>query len=337
MAIRVAINGFGRIGRQAFKIMWDREDLSIVALNDLGDNKSLALGLQYDSVYGKYPHEVSYDDSHIIVDGKKIPMVKEPDPSRLPWKEHEVDVVLECTGRFTKKGAARAHIEAGARRVIVSAPTKGDDTRIFVEGVNAETYEGEDVVSNASCTTNCIAPVMEVIERKFGIVKAAMTTIHAYTADQRLVDGDHRDPRRARAAAVNIIPTTTGAALATGKVVPELEGKFDGIAMRVPVLVGSVSDFTILLKRRATSEDINEALVEASESDRYRGILAVTSDPIVSSDIIQNPHSSIVDLTMTKVIDGDLVKILAWYDNEWGYANRLVEMIFTVLGKRRDN
>ncbi len=336
MAIRVAINGFGRIGRQAFKIMWDREDLSIVALNDLGDNKSLALGLQYDSVYGKYPHEVSYDDSHIIVDGKKIPMVKEPDPSRLPWKEHEVDVVLECTGRFTKKGAARAHIEAGARRVIVSAPTKGDDTRIFVEGVNAETYEGEDVVSNASCTTNCIAPVMEVIERKFGIVKAAMTTIHAYTADQRLVDGDHRDPRRARAAAVNIIPTTTGAALATGKVVPELEGKFDGIAMRVPVLVGSVSDFTILLKRRATSEDINEALVEASESDRYRGILAVTSDPIVSSDIIQNPHSSIVDLTMTKVIDGDLVKILAWYDNEWGYANRLVEMIFTVLGKKKD-
>ncbi len=336
MAIRVAINGFGRIGRQAFKIMWDREDLSIVALNDLGDNKSLALGLQYDSVYGKYPHEVSYDDSHIIVDGKKIPMVKEPDPSRLPWKEHEVDVVLECTGRFTKKGAARAHIEAGARRVIVSAPTKGDDTRIFVEGVNAETYEGEDVVSNASCTTNCIAPVMEVIERKFGIVKAAMTTIHAYTADQRLVDGDHRDPRRARAAAVNIIPTTTGAALATGKVVPELEGKFDGIAMRVPVPVGSVSDFTILLKRRATSEDINEALVEASESDRYRGILAVTSDPIVSSDIIQNPHSSIVDLTMTKVIDGDLVKILAWYDNEWGYANRLVEMIFTVLGKKRD-
>ena len=336
MAIRVAINGFGRIGRQAFKIMWDREDLSIVALNDLGDNKSLALGLQYDSVYGKYPHEVSYDDSHIIVDGKKIPMVKEPDPSRLPWKEHEVDVVLECTGRFTKKVAARAHIEAGARRVIVSAPTKGDDTRIFVEGVNAETYEGEDVVSNASCTTNCIAPVMEVIERKFGIVKAAMTTIHAYTADQRLVDGDHRDPRRARAAAVNIIPTTTGAALATGKVVPELEGKFDGIAMRVPVLVGSVSDFTILLKRRATSEDINEALVEASESDRYRGILAVTSDPIVSSDIIQNPHSSIVDLTMTKVIDGDLVKILAWYDNEWGYANRLVEMIFTVLGKKKD-
>ena len=333
MIIRVAINGFGRIGRQAFKIMWDREDISIVALNDLGDNQSLALGLQYDSVYGKYPHEVSHDDSHIIVDGKKIPMVKEPDPSRLPWKEYEVDVVLECTGRFTKKGAARAHIEAGARRVIVSAPTKGDDTRIFVEGVNTETYEGEDVVSNASCTTNCIAPVMEVIERQFGIVKAAMTTIHAYTADQRLVDGDHRDPRRARAAAVNIIPTTTGAALATGKVVPELEGKFDGIAVRVPVPVGSVSDFSILVKQQVTPEDINKALVEASESDRYRGILAVTNDPIVSSDIIQSPYSSIVDLSMTKVIDGDLVKILAWYDNEWGYANRLVEMIFTVLGK----
>lgn len=331
MSIRIAINGFGRIGRQAFKIAFEKPGIEIVAINDLGSNEDAVNGLKYDSVYGRYGKELSFDDVHIIVDGKKIPVIKEREPSKLPWKEYDVDVVLECTGRFTKDGAARAHIDAGAKRVIVSAPTKGDDTKIFVLGVNDGEYAGDDMVSNASCTTNCIAPVMEVIESSFGIQKAAMTTIHAYTADQRLVDGDHKDPRRARAAALNIIPTTTGAARATGEVVPAIEGRFDGFALRVPVPVGSLSDFTILVKRDVSKEEVNKAFIDAGNQDRYKGILTTTTDPIVSSDIVMSTYSSIVDLSMTRVIDGDLVKILSWYDNEWGYSNRMVEMVETVM------
>lgn len=335
MATRIAINGFGRIGKQAFKIAFAKDDLEVVAINDLGDNADAANGLKYDSVYGRYEHEVGHDEGHIIVDGTKIPVVKEPEPGNLPWKDYDVDVVLECTGRFTKDGAARAHLDAGAKKVIVSAPTKGDDTKLFVLGVNDGDYDGDDMISNASCTTNCISPVMEVLEREFGIVKASMTTIHAYTADQRLVDGDHKDPRRARAAALNMIPTSTGAARATGQVLPSVDGKFDGLSVRVPIPVGSLSDFTILVKKEVTPEEVNKALEKAAAEKRYEGILSVTHDPVVSSDVVQSTFSSIVDASMTNVIDTDLVKILAWYDNEWGYSNRLVEMVYTVTGESK--
>lgn len=330
MPVRIAINGFGRIGKQAFKVAFEKKGIHVVAINDLGDNALLAHGLKYDSTYGNYDRVVSSDAGNIIVNGKKIPVSKEPDPTKLPWKKYKVDVVLECTGRFTEKGAARAHITAGARHVVVSAPTKGGEVKTYVMGVNDTDMNGEELISNASCTTNCIAPVVEVISREFGIVKAAMTTVHAYTADQRLVDGDHKDMRRARAAAVNIIPTTTGAASALGEVIPSVQGIFDGISLRVPVPVGSLSDFTILLKRKTTKEEINAALAKASKEKRYRGILAVTRDPIVSSDIIGRGESSIVDLSLTNVIDGDLVKVLSWYDNEWGYSNRLVEMAMRI-------
>lgn len=335
MATRIAINGFGRIGKQAFKIAFAKDDLEVVAINDLGDNADAANGLKYDSVYGRYEHEVGHDEGHIIVDGTKIPVVKEPEPGNLPWKDYDVDVVLECTGRFTKDGAARAHLDAGAKKVIVSAPTKGDDTKLFVLGVNDGDYDGDDMISNASCTTNCISPVMEVLEREFGIVKASMTTIHAYTADQRLVDGDHKDPRRARAAALNMIPTSTGAARATGQVLPSVDGKFDGLSVRVPIPVGSLSDFTILVKKEVTPEEVNKALEKAAAEKRYEGILSVTHDPVVSSDVVQSTFSSIVDASMTNVVDKDLVKILAWYDNEWGYSNRLVEMVYTVTGESK--
>ena len=326
---KVAINGFGRIGRAAFKAILDKNNAEIVAINDLTDTKTLANLLKYDSVYGRYDKDVSYDDSHLVVDGVSYRVLSEKDPANLPWQELGVDVVLECTGVFRTKEKASAHLQAGARAVIISAPAKDEETQTVVLGVNAG---GEDkvesgVLSNASCTTNCIAPVAQVIQSHFGVQKALMTTIHAYTADQRLVDAPHRDLRRGRAAAQNIVPTTTGAAIATGKVVPELAGIFDGLAIRVPVVCGSLADFTFLLKRKTTVEEVNQVLQEAAQSDRFKGILEVTDEPLVSSDIVGRSASSIVDLSLTKVIDGDLVKVVAWYDNEWGYANRLVEMV----------
>jgi glyceraldehyde 3-phosphate dehydrogenase len=340
--IRVAINGFGRIGRAAFKIALEKKNLEIVAINDLTDLGSLAYLLKYDTVYGTYdkPIKAHYARSkrgglagHISVAGKRYPVYAIPELAKHPWGKLKVDVVLEGTGRFTKDGAARDHIKAGARKVIVSAPTKGKGKiKIFVKGVNSQDCKGEDVISNASCTTNSNAPVLSVLHEAFGVEKAMMTTVHGYTATQGLVDGPHKDPRRGRAAAQNIIPTTTGAAIATTETIPDLKGRFDGIAMRVPVLDGSVSDFTMLLKKKATAAQINQALKKAANSPRFKGILTVTEEPIVSSDIIGSSYSAIVDLAFTKVVDGNLAKVLAWYDNEWGYSNRLVEMITEIAG-----
>lgn len=322
--INVAINGFGRIGRAAFKILLEKKEAQVVGINDLSNTEILAQLLRYDTVYGKYSKQVNFDDKHIIVEGEKYPVFAERDPGNLPWKDLQVDVVLECTGIFRTKELASAHLKAGASQVVISAPAKDDETPTVVKGV--KTDKNGKIFSNASCTTNCIAPVAQIIQNKFGVKKATMTTIHAYTADQRLVDGSHKDPRRGRAAAQNIVPTTTGAAIATAKVVPELQGLFDGLAVRVPVVCGSLADFTFLLKKTTTVEEINKTLTEASKTERFKGVLEVTNEPIVSSDIIGNPASSIVDLSLTKVVDGDLVKVVAWYDNEWGYANRLVEM-----------
>ncbi len=330
--MRIAINGFGRIGRSAFKIIRQREDMEVVVINDLTDAKTLAHLLSYDTAYGPYGADVEAGEQSIQVDGVKYPIIAEPNPAQLPWDEYNVDVVLECTGRFVKDGAAYAHIDAGARRVVLSAPAKGTgEVPTFLMGVNHDGITGEEkVVSNASCTTNCIAPVAEVMSNIFGVQKAMMTTIHSYTADQRLQDAPHRDLRRARAAAQNIIPTTTGAATATTSVVPSLMNKFDGISIRVPTIVVSLADFTFLLAKDVTVEEVNDALSRAAENARYKGVLAVTDEPLVSSDFIGVPYSSVVDLGMTKVVDGNMVKIVAWYDNEQGYANRLVDMAHTV-------
>ena len=328
MPTRIAINGFGRIGRAALRIIGQRSDCEVVALNDLGSIENMAYLLKYDTAYGRYEKEVSSDDSHIIVAGKQIPVFSEKDPTKLPWKDLNVDVVLECTGAFTKDGSAKVHLEAGAKKVVVSAPTKGenDDIQTFMLGVNHESYLGQNVISNASCTTNCISPVISVLHSKFKILKSAMTTVHGYTASQSLVDGPNKDFREGRAAAQNIIPTSTGAAISTTKAIPELAGLFDGISVRVPIVVGSLSDITCLVSKKTTVEEVNNAFIEAAKNPFYKSVLEVSNEPLVSSDIIGNPHSAIIDLTFTRVVDGDLVKILAWYDNEWGYANRLVEL-----------
>jgi len=328
MTARIAINGFGRIGRAAFKIMQDRTDCEVVAINDLGSISNLAYLLKYDTAYGRYNKEISFDEHNLIVDGKKIPILAEKDPNLLPWKDYNIDVVLECTGFFVKDDSAKAHINAGAKGVVLSAPAKGEHNTVqtFLRGVNDSNYLGQDVVSNASCTTNCIAPVVEVINRHFKILKSVMTTVHSYTASQSIVDGPNKDFREGRAGAHNMVPTSTGAAIATTLVIPELKGLFDGISVRVPTIVGSLSDMTFVVEKKTTVEEINKILEEEANSDRYKGILGVTREALVSSDIIGTTQSSIVDLELTRVIDGDLVKILAWYDNEWGYSNRLVEM-----------
>lgn len=329
MKTRVAINGFGRIGRTAFKVAYERKDLEIVALNDLTDTKMLAHLLKYDSNYGQFPHEVDFDDSHVIVDGNKIPVLAERDPANLPWAEHKVDVVIESTGFFVKSELAKAHVQAGAKRVVISAPAKDDGAETIVIGANESNLEGSEaeVFSNASCTTNSLAAVMDVLEREIGIEKAMMTTVHSYTADQRLQDAPHGDYRRARAAAQNIIPTTTGAAIAVTKTVPSLVDKFDGMAIRVPTSVVSVSDITIVLKEDTTEEELKKKLKEACAQPYYQGIIDCTEDQLVSSDFIGNSHSGIIDLPLTKVVDGNLAKVVVWYDNEWGYSNRLVELV----------
>ncbi len=334
--VRVAINGFGRIGRAAFKIALQKNEIEVVAINDLTEPSVLAHLLKYDTAYGHFREEIAVTPSGIKVGGVEYPMFAEPVPEKLPWQKLGVDVVLECTGRFTDKEGSSKHITAGARKVILSAPSKGDDGSVptFLIGVNHDTYQEETVVSNASCTTNSLAPIAQVLHGKFGIEKPLMTTIHSYTADQNLQDGPHRDLRRARAAAQNIVPTTTGAAIAVTQVLPELHDRFDGISVRVPTIVVSLTDFTFLLKQKTTKEEINQVLKEASQSVRYKNVLAVTDEPLVSSDFIGNPYSSTVDLSMTVVVDGDFVKVVAWYDNEWGYSNRLVEMaIHTGLTK----
>lgn len=332
--INVAINGFGRIGRAAFKIITERDDVAVVAINDLSDTKSLAYLLQYDSVYGQYTKPVSATKHALKVNGVSVPLYSEKDPAQLPWKKHKVDVVLECTGVFRTTEKASAHIQAGARKVVISAPAKDEETATCVIGVNDGKIKKSDaVISNASCTTNGLAAVTDVIRKKFGIQKAIMSTIHAYTASQTLVDGPDSDPRRGRAGAINIIPTSTGAAIATTKTIPQLAGKFDGMAYRVPVPTGSVIDAVYVLKKRATEKKINAELHKAAKQAAYRGVIAVSTEPIVSTDIIGNPASAIVDLPFTKVVDGDLLKLVIWYDNEWGYSNRLAEMAVKV-GKK---
>jgi glyceraldehyde 3-phosphate dehydrogenase len=329
MTKRIAINGFGRIGRNAFKIAFDRNDIEIVAINDLTDNKTLAHLLKHDSSYGEYAHEVTSDEHSITVDGKKIQTFAETDPAKLPWGDLNVDVVIESTGFFVDPAKAKAHIDpAGARKVIISAPAKGDGADTIVLGVNEDKIkEGTtDVVSNASCTTNCITPVMAVLESNFGIEKAMMTTVHSYTASQKLQDAPAKDLREARAAAENIVPTTTGASIAAAKALPALVGRFGGLSVRVPTPVVSMSDFVVVLKRDVTVEEVNEVFKKAAGEPFYQGILDVTEEELVSSDFKGNSHSAIVDLPLTAVVGGNMLKIVAWYDNEWGYSNRLVEL-----------
>ena len=331
MSKKIAINGFGRIGRNAFKLAFERDDIEVVAINDLTDTKTLAHLLKHDSTYGTYHYDVSYDENSIFVAGKQIRVLAERDPALLPWGEFGIDVVIEATGFFVQPEKARAHINAGAKKVVISAPAKGEGAKFIVLGVNEhELTREDDIISNASCTTNCIAPVMAVLEREFGIEKSLMTTVHSYTASQRILDAPAKDLREARSAAENIVPTTTGAAIATAKVIPSLEGKFDGLSVRVPTAVVSLSDITAVLKRNTTKEEINEVFKRAAADPFYQGILAVTDEPLVSMDFKGNSHSSIVDLSLTNVVDGNLIKVVAWYDNEWGYSNRLVEIVADV-------
>jgi glyceraldehyde 3-phosphate dehydrogenase len=322
---KIAINGFGRIGRLAFKVLMQNPEAEVVAINDLTDNKTLAHLLKYDSVHGRYPGTVSYDDQSITVNGKRIAVYAEAKPENLPWKELGVDVVIESTGRFTDTETAGKHVTAGARKVIISAPGKGAGLKTIVLGVNDEILTGEEtVVSNASCTTNCLAPMVKVLDDLCGIENGFMTTIHAYTSDQRLHDAPHSDLRRARAAAYSIVPTSTGAAKAVGEVLPHMKGKLNGNAMRVPIPDGSVTDFTCVVRNPKSIEEINAAFKNAADGS-MKGILEYTTDPIVSIDIVGNPHSCIFDSDLTMVI-GNTVKVVGWYDNEAGYSNRIADL-----------
>ena len=328
MKTKVAINGFGRIGRNAFKIAFDRSDLEIVAINDLTDTKTLAYLLKHDSNYGAYDKDVSSDDQNIIVEGQKIRVLAEKDPAALPWKDMEVDVVIESTGRFTDKESASLHIQAGAKRVVISGPTKSEGVDTIVLGANDDKLKGAtEVISNASCTTNSLGAIMAILDAEFGVEKAVLTTVHADTASQTLTDTPEKDVREGRAAAQNIVPTTTGAAKAVGLALPQFKDNFDGLSIRVPVPVVSISDITALLKRSVSVEEINEVFKKAAKEPFYQGILAVSDEPLVSSDYIGNSNSGTVDLLLTKVVGGNLAKVMVWYDNEWGYSNRLVEVV----------
>ena len=333
MTTRVGINGFGRIGRNFFRAALEQgADIEIVAVNDLTDNKTLAHLLKYDSITGRFQGEVSYDDEGIVVNGKHIKVLAQRNPADLPWGELGVEVVVESTGFFTDGEKAKAHLDAGAKKVVISAPAKNVDGT-FVMGVNEDKYDGAtmNIVSNASCTTNCLAPLAKVLEENFGIERGIMTTIHSYTGDQRVLDAPHKDLRRARAAALNMIPTKTGAAQAVALVLPALEGKFDGLAVRVPTPTGSLTDLTFIAKNEVSVEAVKAAVKAAAEGE-LKGVLKYTEDPIVSSDIVGDPHTSIFDATETKVI-GNLVKVLSWYDNEWGYSNALVRLTALVGSK----
>jgi glyceraldehyde 3-phosphate dehydrogenase len=327
MSIRIGINGFGRIGRLVFKASYKDPNIEYVGINDLTDAKTLAHLLKYDSTHGRFPDAVSYDDQNLIVAGKKIPILALKDPAELPWKKLGADYVVESTGVFRSKDKLEKHLQAGARKVLLTVPAKDEIDAIIVLGVNDQILKAEHkIVSNASCTTNCLAPMVKVLHDAFGIQHGLMTTIHAYTNDQRVLDMPHKDLRRARSAAVSIIPTTTGAAKAVGKVIPELKGKLDGMAFRVPVMDGSVTDLVAVLARNVTVEEVNQAMKKAAEG-RMKGILEYTEDEIVSADIIGNPHSCIFDAASTFVMQGNLVKVVGWYDNEWGYSCRVVDLI----------
>lgn len=359
--IRIAINGYGRIGRLAHRIIIEKysKELDLVAINagSSTDIKGWMYLLKYDTVYGELTgHALGFEEAkldegsgksfynkdllaigNLVIDAKKIPVFSQKDPSLLPWGDLKVDVVIESTGNFRTPEKLKSHTTAGARGIVLSAPSRKSDTEpeipTYVLSVNSKEYKGENVISNASCTTNCVAPVAKIINDNFGVDKAMMTTIHGYTSDQRLQDGGHKDYRRARAASQNIIPTSTGATSAAAKVIPDLKGKFNGLAIRVPVATGSLADFTFLLKKSTTKEEVNEVFKKEAGSENYKGILEATEEPIVSSDIIGNSVSSIVDLTLTQVVGGNMLKVIAWYDNEWGYANRLVEQVLMVGSK----
>ncbi|WP_445955490.1 type I glyceraldehyde-3-phosphate dehydrogenase [Yeosuana sp.] len=324
---KIAINGMGRIGRAALKVILDTPSLELIAVNDIVSAENIAYLIKYDSVYGVYEKEVSFDENNLIIDGKKIQYNSFRNPEELPWKENNIDVVIESTGFFTASEDAKKHIKAGAKSVIISAPTKSEDIPTVVHGVNTE--DGKtNIFSCASCTTNNISPVVEVLGRRIGIKKAIMTTVHAYTASQGIVDApSKKNFRMGRAGAANIVPTTTGAAIATTKALPEFKDKFDGVALRVPIPVGSISDLTFVTERPVTTEEINAIFKEEAATDRYKNVLNTTSEPVVSSDIVKNPHASTVDLSMTRVVDGDLLKVMTWYDNEWGFTNQMIRQI----------
>lgn len=332
MGVRVAINGLGRIGRATLKSVLGERGLELAAVNDVAPIDNLAYLLRYDTVYGRADSTVSVADSMISVAGQQVKVLNEADPAKLPWRDLKVDLVFECTGAFRTAAELRAHLDAGARRVILSAPAK-DELATIVYGVNEHDAAGQEMMSNASCTTNCIAPVMEILHRGIGVQKATMTTVHAYTSSQKLVDGPARKWRRGRAAGANIIPTSTGAAEATGRVVPAVAGRFDGIALRVPVPVGSIADIVALVSRETSVEEVNDLFRTEASSERYRGVLGVSEEPIVSADVIADPRASVVDATLTTVTGGDLVKVMAWYDNEWGYAQQMIRQALLLVGE----
>jgi glyceraldehyde 3-phosphate dehydrogenase len=320
---RVAINGLGRIGRSTLKIAMERPGLELVAANELASAEDIAYLLRFDTVYGRYEKPVTVQNGALVVDGRRLALLHEKDPGRLPWKSLGIDVVFECTGAFTRREDLARHVQAGAKYVILSAPAKSEDVETIVHGVNTP-QNGTTIISCASCTTNCITPVMEILGRRIGVQKAIMTTIHAYTASQNIVDGPHKHVRRGRAGAANFVPTSTGAAGATTKALPEYRGRFDGVAVRAPVAVGSLADVVALTARPTSVAEVNQVFRDESATERYRGIVGASEDPLVSSDIIKDSRASVIDLGMTQVVDGNLVKVMSWYDNEWGYSSQLV-------------
>ncbi|MGQ9458478.1 MAG: type I glyceraldehyde-3-phosphate dehydrogenase [Anaerolineae bacterium] len=321
---RVAINGLGRIGRATFKIVLDTPGLDLIAVNDIAPVDNLAYLLKYDTAYGRYERSVDVQDGGLVVGSKRVKVFMERDPLQLPWGHLGVDIVFECTGVFTRREDLEKHIRAGAKYAILSAPSRSEDVVTVIHGVNRPGENSIRILSCASCTTNCITPILEIMGRRIGVRKAIMTTLHAYTAGQSLVDAPNKDPRRGRAGAANFVPTSTGAAMATTQALPQYAGKFDGVAVRGPVPVGSLADIVFLTERETTVEEVNRTFQEEAESERYRGIVGVAEDPLVSSDIVKDPRAAVVDLSMTRVVDGDLVKVMAWYDNEWGYASQMV-------------
>ena len=334
MSTKVVINGLGRIGRAILKLVIDEPALELVAVNDLVEAENLAYLLRFDTAYGRYPKSVTVDGSDLTIAGRKLRTLRNRDPLALPWKELNVDLVFECTGALAQREDLEKHIRAGARWVLLSAPTKDGSVETVVHGANAG-RGAQNIISCASCTTNCITPIVEIIGRRIGFTKAAMTTVHAYTSSQSVVDGPNRRFRRGRAAGANLVPATTGAAVATTRALPEYAGRFDGIAIRAPIPVGSIADLTFLASRRTRVDEVNEVLTQESQTTRYVGVLGVSRDPLVSSDIVGDPRASIVDLELTKVIDGDLIKVMSWYDNEWGYANQMLREALALTGGGR--
>jgi glyceraldehyde 3-phosphate dehydrogenase len=327
----VAINGLGRIGRAALKVLSDLDDIRIAAINDVVPLDNLAYLLRYDSVYGRYHRPVSVDDNALVIGGARIPVYSCRNPAELPWSELGVDLVFECTGVFRREPELAAHLKAGAKFVLLSAPARTESVTTVVHGTNRAAQD-QQIISCASCTTNCITPVMEILQRRIGVAQAVMTTVHAYTASQQLIDGPCKDPRRGRGGAVNMLPASTGAALATTRALPELAGRFDGVAVRVPIPVGSIADIVAVTVRPTSVDEINDTFREEADTDRYRGIVGVAEDPIVSTDIVGDPRASVIDAAMTRVVDGTLVKVMAWYDNEWGFTNQMIRTALAVLG-----